>query len=269
MKIGFLGAGRMATALAMGFINNNLVKPEEISASDPIEETQKKFHEKTQSAAYSNNKKLIEEADILILAVKPQQVKEVLEKVGNSFAGKLLLSIAAGITISKLESLVHESTRVIRIMPNTPLEVGAGASAFSLGKNATSEDGEIVKKFFSALGVAEEVPEKWLDAVTGLSGSGPAYFYLVAAAIAEASVTKGLEDVHKARRLAAQTLIGAGKMMLKDINRTPDELIREVMSPRGTTEEAFKILNQYNVRNIFIEAVEAAIRRSRELSSEA
>lgn len=268
MKIGFLGAGKMATALAKGFLHKKLASSEEIFAADPNEVARNNFKKETQAAAFSGNKELLQKADLIILAVKPQQIKEVLEPLKEALAGKLLLSIAAGITITKLETLVHKTTRVIRIMPNTPVLVGEGAAAYSLGKKATADDGKKTMELFSAVGLAEEVPESWLDAVTGLSGSGPAYFYLVAQAMIEAGVIGGM-DLYQARRLAAQTLIGAGKMILQDIKKSPDELITDVMSPGGTTAAAFEILNQKKVRNTLIEAVEAAIARSKKLSEEA
>lgn len=268
MKIGFVGAGKMATALAQGFIRKGLTTSQEIFASDPYKASKELFEKATGGLTYAGNKELLEQAETIILAVKPQQVREVLEPLKEALAGKLLLSIAAGVTLSKLEALVHATTRVIRVMPNTPALVGEGVSAYSLGKKATSDDGKKAKELFDAVGLAEEVPENWLDAVTGLSGSGPAYFYLVAQAITEAGVVGGI-DLHQARRFAAQTMIGAAKMILQDIEKSPEELIADVMSPRGTTEAAFNVFNKYKVKNIFIEAVEAAIARSKELSQSA
>ena len=258
----------MATALAQGFLRKNLVLSQNIFAADPNEEAREKFYQATQATVFSGNKELLEKAEIIVLAVKPQQVREVLSPLHEALAGKLLLSIAAGISLSKLEELAHGTTRIIRLMPNTPALVGEGATAYSLGEKASAEDGRLAKDLFTSVGLAEEVPEKWLDAITGLSGSGPAYFYLVAQALIEGGVANGV-NLYQARRLAAQTMLGAAKMILQDIKKSPEQLITDVMSPRGTTEAAFSVLNQKKVRDIFIEAMETAIKRSKELSQSA
>ncbi|MGH7977512.1 MAG: pyrroline-5-carboxylate reductase family protein, partial [Limisphaerales bacterium] len=176
LKIGFLGAGKMATALAKGFIRAEIVFPKEMAASARSAATRKFFTDETSAKTAATNADVLKFADVIILGVKPNQTIEVLAEARGHFTkNHLLISIAAGVTISKMENLLPAGTRVIRVMPNTPALVGEGASAFALGKNATVADGEIAKKLLSSVGIAFQVKENLLDAVTGLSGSGPAY----------------------------------------------------------------------------------------------
>lgn len=267
MKIGFLGAGRMATALAQGFIQKGLATPQEIFASDISEMACKTFVQRTNANFFSDNIQLLAQAEIIILAVKPQQAKELLMQLRENFSNKLLISIAAGLSLSQLESWIDSTSRVIRIMPNTPALVGASASAFALGQHATQKDAEVVKALFQAVGLIIEVEENQLDAVTGLSGSGPAYFFAAVEALTAGGVAEGLSP-ELAQKLIAQTMLGAAKMIL-ETDQSPTQLREAVTSPNGTTLEGLKTLRNYHVHEAYISAVKAATRRSKELSQSA
>jgi pyrroline-5-carboxylate reductase len=264
LSIGFLGAGKMATALARGFITAGLVKPGNITASDPVEAARAAFARESGAKAVSTNSEVVKAANVLLLAVKPDQAAGVLAGIRGEFTEKhLLISIAAGVTIAKLEAALGDGARVVRVMPNTPALVGAAASAFALGKAALPADGELTQKLFSAVGAAFQVKEQLLDAVTGLSGSGPAYVYLMIEGLSDGGVAAGLpRDV--ATRLAAQTVLGAAKMVM-DTGLHPGTLKDMVTSPGGTTIEGLHELEKARVRGAFISAVRAAADKSKKL----
>src|SRR6185369_4455773 len=203
-------------------------------------------------------------ADVLVLAVKPDQVAPLLAEVRSHLTEKhLLLSIAAGVTLSRLEGALPGGARVIRVMPNTPALVGCSASAFALGKSATVEDGQLAQQLFSSVGVAYQVKESLLDAVTGLSGSGPAYAFLMIEALSDGGVAAGLpRDI--ATKLAAQTLLGSAKMLL-ETGLHPGTLKDMVTSPGGTTIEGLHELEKGRVRGALLCAVRAATEKSRKL----
>jgi len=262
--IGLLGAGKMGAALARGFIHAQLVGPKDILAGEPHESARKKFAEEVGAAVTKSNVDVARRALVLILAVKPDQVTEVLAELHGTFTAEhLLISIAAGVTLAKLEGGLPPGARVIRVMPNTPALVGAGASAFALGKSATAADSELAKKLLSAVGVALQVKESLLDAVTGLSGSGPAYVYQFIEALSDGGVAAGLpRDV--ATKLAAQTVLGAAKMVL-ETGQHPGALKDQVTSPAGTTIEGLHELEKGRMRAIVMSAVRAATEKSKKL----
>ena len=262
--IGFLGAGKMATALAKGFVRAEIVFPREIIAGDLSDAARKLFAKETGAKTAASNSDVLKFASVVILAVKPDQVAGVLAELRGSFTKQhLLLSIAAGVTISKLENLLPAGARVIRVMPNTPALVGESASAFALGKSATAADGELAKKLLSAVGVAFQVKESLLDAVTGLSGSGPAYVYLFIDALSDGGVAAGLpRDI--ATKLAAQTVLGAAKMVL-ETGQHPGVLKDQVTSPDGTTIEGLHELEKGKLRAAVMNAVRAATEKSKKL----
>jgi pyrroline-5-carboxylate reductase len=264
LKIGFLGAGKMATALAKGFVRAEIVFPKEIVASARSAANRNFFAGETGTKTVASNSDVLEFADVLILAVKPAQVVEVLAGQRDHFTkNHLLISIAAGVTLAKLENLLPSDARVIRVMPNTPALVGEGASAFALGKSATAADGELAKKLLSAVGVAIEVKESLLDAVTGLSGSGPAYVYQFIEALSDGGVAAGLpRDI--ATKLAAQTVLGAAKMVL-ETGQHPGALKDQVTSPGGTTIEGLHALEKGEFRATVMSAVRAATEKSKKL----
>ena len=264
LSIGFLGSGRMATALAKGFVQAALVKPDQILGGDTVEEARVVFGREVGARTTAFNPDVLKFATVLILAVKPAQVPAVLKEVRGEITEKhLLISIAAGIPLAKLEEGLETGARVVRVMPNLPAVVGASASAFALGRSATSEDGHLVQRLLGAVGLALQVPEPLLDAVTGLSGSGPAYVYLVIEALSDGAVAAGLpRDI--ATRLAAQTVIGAGKMVLETGLHT-GALKDMVTSPGGTTIEGLHELEKAGVRGALMNAVRAAADKARKL----
>jgi len=264
LNIGFLGAGKMATALAKGFVRGELVTPREIIASDLHDAARKNFAGEIGAKTTVSNTDVGKFANVLILATKPDQVAAALAEIHGAFSkNHLLISIAAGVTLIKLEAALPAGARVVRVMPNTPALVGAGASAFALGECATAADSELAKKLLSAVGVAFQVKESLLDAVTGLSGSGPAYVYQFIEALSDGGVAAGLpRDV--ATRLAAQTVLGAAKMVL-ETGQHPGALKDQVTSPGGTTIEGLHELEKGRLRAVVMSAVRAATEKSKKL----
>jgi pyrroline-5-carboxylate reductase len=261
--VGFLGAGKMATSLAKGFIRAGLVTAKQVMASDPSAPARAAFAGATGAKTTAANAEVVTFAEVLVLAVKPDHVSYVLSDIRDCFTEKhLLLSIAAGVPLAKIEAELG-AARLIRVMPNTPALVGASATAFALGKAARPEDGALAQKLFSAVGVAFQVKEALLDAVTGLSGSGPAYVYLFIEGLSDGGVAAGLpRDV--ATKLAAQTVLGSAKMVL-ETGLHPGALKDMVTSPGGTTIEGIHELEKGAVRGTLISAVRAASDKSRKL----
>lgn len=266
LTIGFFGAGKMATALARGLIDAGLAGANTVMAGDVSPEACAAFSTACGGGkTTTDNRDLPAFAKILILAVKPGQIREVLLGIKDLITpGHLVISIAAGVTLAKMAEVLPPGTRLIRVMPNTPALVGAGAVAYALGDAATADDAALAQKLFSSVGVACQVKETLLDAVTGLSGSGPAYGFLAIEALSDGGVAAGLpRDL--ATRLAAQTLLGAAKMVL-ETGMHPGALKDMVTSPGGTTIEGVHELEKGGVRAAFISAVRAASDRSRQLS---
>ena len=267
LRIGFLGAGKMATALARGFVDQKLVKPARLIASDPFEPARKSFASETGGRAVSSNTEVVAKSDIIFLAVKPNQVMDALKSVRLDWRPEcLLVSIAAGVTLRQLEAGLGADARVVRVMPNTPALVGASASGYALGSATHFEDGALTQRLLAAVGLAFEVKESLLDAVTGLSGSGPAYVYQFIEALSDGGVAVGLpRDL--ATRLAAQTVLGAAKMVL-ETGQHPGALKDMVASPGGTTIEGLHELEKGGLRAAVMNAVRAAAARSKALGQE-
>src|SRR5436190_4293062 len=264
LTIGFLGAGKMATALAKGFLGAGLVSQKDLIASDVSSAAREVFSKQTSARIGQNNVEVAKSASVLILAVKPHQVPEVLENIRDKFTSNhLLVSIAAGVPLAKLESGLASGARVIRVMPNTPALIGESATAYALSKSALPEDAALAQRLFSAVGTAFEVKESLLDAVTGLSGSGPAYVYLIIEALSDGAVAAGLpRDI--ATRLAAQTVFGSARMVL-DTGLHPGALKDMVTSPGGTTIEGLHELEKGRLRATLMYAVRAATEKSKKL----
>jgi pyrroline-5-carboxylate reductase len=264
LKIGFLGAGRMATALAKGFVRAGLTTAKHLIASDPVDVARAAFAKETSGKTTTSNADVAKFAQALILAVKPDQTATVLGDIRDHFTEKhLLISIAAGMPLAKMEAALGSSARLVRVMPNTPALLGASASAFALAKSALPQDSELTQKLFSSVGVAFQVKESLLDAVTGLSGSGPAYVYLFIEALSDGGVAAGLpRDV--ATQLAAQTVLGAARMVL-ETGMHPGALKDMVTSPGGTTIEGLHELEKGKLRGTVISAVRAATEKSKKL----
>lgn len=264
LKLGFLGAGKMASALAKGFVHSGLSTAESIIASDPYESARAAIAKDAGIRTTTSNLDVLEAADVIILAVKPDQVNDVLAELRPNFTPKhLLVSIAAGVTLARMEAALPASARVVRVMPNTPALVGASASAFATGKAATAEDAQLVQRLLSSVGVAYAVKESLLDAVTGLSGSGPAYVFLMIEALSDGGVAAGLpRDI--ATKLAAQTLLGSAKLLL-ETGQHPGALKDMVTSPGGTTIDGLHELEKGGLRAALINAVRAAAEKSKKL----
>jgi pyrroline-5-carboxylate reductase len=263
--IGFIGSGRMATALARGCVESGLVSTRQVLAADPSAASRRAFTDDVPDVAvYDTNEQILTRSDVVILAVKPQVMAAVLGEIKPLVTERhLFVSIAAGIPIARLAAGLPAGVRLVRVMPNTPCLVGLGASCFSRGATATESDAEHVRQILASVGQAFEVDEELLDAVTGLSGSGPAFIYRVIESLAEGGAAMGLSP-ELALQLAAQTARGAAEMVLTT-GRSPAELREQVTSPGGTTLAGLNELANLKGAEAFREAVIAATKRSQEL----
>jgi pyrroline-5-carboxylate reductase len=265
IKTSLIGAGRMATALARGFVGAEMIPARLITATDPSEDARRAFAAAVPgTTVHSDNAAAAASADVVILAVKPQTMDAVLAEIRDAVRPyAVVVSIAAGITLERLAAGLPHGQRIVRVMPNTPCLIGKGASGYSLGEHATKDDGQLVASLLSAVGVAYEVPETSLDAVTGLSGSGPAFVYSMIESLAEGGVVAGLPP-ELAADLAAHTVAGAAEMVLQT-GETPAVLRDRVKSPGGTTVAGLAVLDERGFSDTVSAAVAAAARRSAEL----
>ncbi|MCH8921695.1 MAG: pyrroline-5-carboxylate reductase [Planctomycetes bacterium] len=264
-NIGFIGGGQMARALAEGFVRAGLIQAGQLIASDPAEDAREAFAAAVPGARVTaDNAEVAAGSQVIFLAIKPQYMDIVLDELsGHVTADHLVVSIAAGVRLAALAEKLGKGQRLIRVMPNTPALVGQGASAFALGGAATEQDAALVEQLLQAVGMAFRVDEKLLDAVTGLSGSGPAFVYVMIEALSDGGVRMGLPR-HIATALAAQTLRGAAEMVLAG-SEHPGVLKDRVATPGGTTIAGLQALENGSLRATLIAAVEAATRRSVEL----
>lgn len=264
LKVGFLGAGQMAGALARGWRTAGLVTPVTCRASDPYPAARSRFQEQTGCPTTPDNKEVVAASDVLVLAIKPQTVPALLGEIRGAVTDRhLIVSIAAGVTLKQLADGLGADRRLVRVMPNTPCLVGASAAGFAAGLAAKPEDAALVEKLFSAVGKAFALPEPLLDAVTGLSGSGPAFVYVMIEALADGGVRMGLPR-DAALALAAQTVLGSARMVL-ETGQHPGVLKDAVTSPGGTTIAGLHALERGGFRAAVMDAVEAATRRATEL----
>ncbi len=259
----------MGRALMQGALNAAALRAEDLIAYDEAKAALQSFTKDTNTSAAGSLVGLIEAADILVLCTKPADVPTVLRAISAATDGKhrLLISVAAGVTTAAMEAALPPSVRVIRSMPNTPALVGKGAAAYCRGSGATDEDASLASKILGAVGLALELPEKLMDSVTGLSGSGPAFGFLIIEALADGGVLAGLPRAD-AMLLAAQTMLGAAAMVL-GTGLHPGELKDSVASPGGTTIAGLAELERHAVRGALIDAVSAATKRSAELGRQA
>lgn len=261
-KIGFIGAGQMASALARGFVAADQILPEDVYFCDPSLGAVDAFRTALPGAHLcAGPQELVDSCDLALLAVKPQHIDSVFARIERN-GEVLFVSIAAGVSLAKLMQGVH-SDRVIRVMPNTPCLVGAGAAGFCCGSGVTDNDRKHLRALLNSVGVAHELPERLLDSVTGLSGSGPAFVYQVIEALSDGGVSVGLPR-EVATELAAQTVLGAAKMVL-ETGEHPGALKDKVTSPGGTTIAGLFALESGGIRAAFMDAVRAATERSQEL----
>jgi len=265
--IGFLGAGNMAEALIRGLLRGQdtaLCGADRIVASGPRAERMKELAERYAIQTTVDNLALVDRAEILVLSVKPQIMRRVLDQIADRLRpDTLVVSIAAGIPVAAIETRLRPGTRVVRTMPNTPALVDAAATAIAAGGHATADDLAAVKRMFDAVGVTVILDEYQLDAVTGLSGSGPAYIFLILEALSDAGVKVGLSR-RTATLLAAQTVLGSAKLLL-ETNEHPGRLRDMVTSPGGTAITGLHTLEHGGIRTTLMDAVEAATKRSHEL----
>ncbi len=266
MKIGFLGAGQMARALASGFAQAGLCAPADLLGTARTPATLAEWQRRTGGGVRASNADLVADTEVVFLAVKPQLLPAVMQEIAPALTDRhLLVSVAAGVTLRTLAAGLGPTRRIVRTMPNTPCLVGAGATGVAGGAAATRADLDLTLKLFGAVGLALEVAEPLLDAVTGVSGSGPAYFFLAIEALADGGVRAGLPRA-AALQLAAQTALGAGKMAL-DTGLHPGVLKDQVASPAGTTIAGIAALERAGLRHAFLEAVAASTARARELGT--
>ncbi len=266
-SIAFLGAGNMAEALIKGLLRSGTARPESIIATGRRPERLAELHSAYAVRTTSDNLTAAREADIVILSVKPQAMDKLLVQVAPALDHrKLLISVAAGVPIAAMERRLGAGARIIRTMPNTPSLVGAGACALSRGEHASEEDLAIASRIFQAVGTTTVVDENLLDAVTGLSGSGPAYIFLIIEALSDAGVKVGLPR-YTALSLAAQTVLGSAQLLI-ETHAHPGQLKDQVTSPGGTAIAGLHTLEAGGLRTTLINAVEAATRRARELGEQ-
>jgi pyrroline-5-carboxylate reductase len=266
-KIGFIGGGNMAGALVRGLLGAGLARPDQIAVSEPQRERREQLGRELGIAVHADNRAVAADAELVVIAVKPQVLGGVLGELHGvpETGSKLWLSVVAGATTGRLEIGLGGGARVVRSMPNTPALVGAGATAIARGAHATDADVETARTLFGSVGRTTVVDENLLDAITGLSGSGPAYVLLVIEALSDGGVRAGLPRAI-ATEFAAQTVLGTAKLLM-ETQEHPAALKDAVTSPGGTTIAGLEELERHGVRGALIAAVQAATRRSRELGS--
>jgi pyrroline-5-carboxylate reductase len=266
LSIGFVGAGNMAEALVRGLLKQGHYSAERIAASGPREERMSELRDRFGIAADSDNREVARRSQIVILSVKPQIMRRVLDQIAGVLRpDALVISIAAGIPTAAIEGRLGGSTRVVRAMPNTPCLVDSGATAVAPGAHATAADLALATQIFESVGICVTLDEAQLDAVTGLSGSGPAYIFLILEALSDAGVKVGLSR-RNAQLLAAQTVLGSAKLLL-ETSEHPGLLKDMVTSPGGTAITGLHVLEAGGLRTTLMDAVEAASKRSRELGT--
>ena len=264
MNLGFIGSGKMSAALVHGVVKSGAFPVAQIAVTDCLAAAAEKLATDTGARVVATNAELAAASDVLVLCVKPADALEALRAMSGALGGKLVVSIVAGLPTSALQAAAGTAARIVRVMPNTPALIHQGAAAFALGGSATADDAAVTEKIFGAVGLVVQVKEELLDVVTGLSGSGPAYIYMVIEAMSDAGVLLGLpRDL--ALRLAAQTVAGAAGMVL-ETGRHPAALKDEVTSPGGTTIAGLAALEAGALRSTFFQAVRAATERARELA---
>ncbi|MDB4964232.1 MAG: pyrroline-5-carboxylate reductase [Myxococcales bacterium] len=262
--IGFIGGGNMAEALIRGLVRGGHIAADRISVSGPRQERLDELEAAYAIKVTTDNREVARTSGIVVLAVKPQILDKVLRDIGEHLAaGTLVISIAAGVDTEAIETAVAEGVRVVRAMPNTPALVGAGATAIAPGRHSSEADLATAKAMFDAVGISVVLEEHHLDAVTGLSGSGPAYIFLILEALSDAGVKVGLSR-RNAQRLAAQTVMGSAKMLL-ETDEHVGHLKDMVTSPGGTAIAGLHTLEEGGLRTTLINAVETATKRAREL----
>ena len=265
MKVGIIGCGNMGQALLRGIIGKAYISKRNILVSDKDRKKAKLARLRFKVGVTDSNSELIKKCDVIVFAIKPQDVDAVLQDALLPLEGKLLISICAGLTTRRLEKRLGKVS-VVRVMPNMPALLSSGISALSLGKYATARDKKVATSIFSCIGEVVEVKEQLMDAVTAISGSGPAYFFYLAQKLVEAAKELGIPG-HIAQRLAIKTALGSA-MLMDASGEDPQTLRKRVTSKGGTTEAAFNVLKKKAFGNILQQACYAAAKRSKQLQKE-
>mgnify|MGYP003750086875 FL=1 len=264
-KAVIIGGGKMGGIIARSLVSRQIISAKNIHVTDIDASRLKVLRSSLKIKTSSDNPRAAGESDIVILAVKPQNMAATLADIKSSMdKSKVVISIAAGITTKFIETHLGKGIRVVRVMPNTPALIGEGAAAVAAGRHAKAGDLRIARTIFNAVGISVEVQEKLMDAVTGLSGSGPAYFFLIIEALIDAGVRNGLSR-DLAKKLATRTMLGAARLCIES-DKEPAELRAMVTSPNGTTFAGLNVMESKNIHAILAATVTAATRRSRELS---
>ena len=262
MKIGFIGCGNMATAILKGILKSGEVAAADIIASAKSDKTREKIEKELGIKKADTNAQVVEFADVVFLAVKPQFLEGVLDEIKSHVRQEqIFISIAPGKTLKWLAEHLGEKTKIVRTMPNTPAMVGEGMTGLCVNSLVTDEDTELAVKLCNSFGKTEIIPENLMDVVTGVSGSSPAYVFMFLEAMADAAVADGMPRA-QAYKFAAQAVLGSAKLML-ETGKHPGELKDMVCSPAGTTIQAVRILEEKGLRSAVIEAQTACVKKSR------
>ena len=262
MKIGFIGCGNMATAMLKGILKSGEVEASDMIASAKSDKTREKIEKELGIRKADNNAQVVDFADVVFLAVKPQFLEGVLDEIrGSVKAGQIFISIAPGKTLQWLGERLGENTKVIRTMPNTPAMVGEGMTALCVNELVTEEETALAVKLCDTFGKTEVIPEHLMDAVVGVSGSSPAYVFMFLEAMADAAVADGMPRA-QAYKFAAQSVLGSAKLM-QETGKHPGELKDMVCSPAGTTIQAVRVLEEKGFRSAVIEAQRECVKKAK------
>ncbi|XP_065897774.1 pyrroline-5-carboxylate reductase 2-like [Dysidea avara] len=265
-SMGFIGSGSIATALARGLIATNVAERECVIASGPTEKSTSKIQEELSIRTTLCNRETVRNSQVVFLAVKPHNISTVLKEVtGDVTPDHLIISLAAGTTLKTMEESLPDGAQIMRAMPNTPCSVGAGMSAISAGSAATNQSIQLTKSLFTRVGICRLMSESYLDIITGLSGCGPTYMYMTIEALADGGVRAGLTR-ELATIMAAQTMLGAAKMVLENPRVHPGEMKDDVCSPAGASIQAVHVLEKAGYRGILMDAIGVSCNRCIELS---
>ncbi len=264
MNIGFIGCGNMATAIIKGILKNNIVTKEQVTASDKSEKALVAIKENMGINTTPDNLLVVNKSDIIVLAVKPQYYSTVIEEIKDEVTDKqIILTIAPGKTLEWLAKEFGKEVKIVRTMPNTPALIGEGMTGVCRNKNVTDDEYKLMLDILGSFSVAEDIPENLMDVCVSVSGSSPAYVYILIEAMADAAVADGMPR-DKAYKFAAQSVMGSAKMVL-ETGKHPGELKDMVCSPGGTTIEAVRVLEEKGFRSSVIEAMKACVRKAREM----
>lgn len=264
MKIGFIGAGNMARAIIGGMIEKKVYEPNQIMASRRSEEALECLQREYGILVTTNNKEVMEEADVVFLAVKPQMFPGIIEEIRPLVKdNQLFVSIAAGKTIEWIENEFGKEIKLVRAMPNTPAQVGEGCTGFCANSKVNAEELELVKAIFDSCGTSYQIPEHLMDVVGAVAGSAPAFVFMFMEAMADAAVAGGMSR-DMAYKVASQTVLGSGKLML-ETGKHPGKLKDMVCSPGGTTICGVKVLEEQGMRGAIMDALDSCIQKSKKI----